>query len=141
MSRPWEMGAPRPWEAAQPIYDRIVAVHRIKTEAGPGGGTIGEGGYSGPDQGTGPEGEAVLYTGLPCSIQQKSPGRTKGTLLPADIVQKPEWVIEIPIWAPIARYDIRDRDIVIDDEGYRYGVGSNRWTVFGYRLSCVRLEA
>ena len=140
MTRPWEFGAPRPWEAAQPVYDRIVAVHRIKTEAGPGAGNIGLGGYSGPEQGAGPEGEVVLLTGLPCSIQQKAAGKTKAGMLPADVIQKPEWVIEIPIWAPVARYQIRDRDIVIDDEGYRYGVASNRWTVFGYRLSTVRLE-
>jgi hypothetical protein len=140
MSRPWETGAPRPWEAAQPIYDRLVTVMRSKTEAGPGGGVIGPGGYSGPEQGTGPEGEVVLFVGLPASIQQKAPGKTRGAYLPADIAEKPGWVIEIPIWAPITRYSIRDRDILVDDEGYRYGVGQNRWTVFGYRLACIRLE-
>lgn len=141
MTRPWEVGAPRPWEAAQPIYDRVVALHRIKTEAGPAAGTVGLGGYSGPEQGTGPDGEVVLLTGLPCSIQKKASGKTKGAFLPGDIVSKTEWVIEIPIWAPIARYQIRDRDLLIDDEGYRYDVVSNRWSVFGYQLSTVRLEA
>jgi hypothetical protein len=49
-------------------------------------------------------------------------------------------VIEIPSYSGLVRYAIRDRDIVVDDEGYRYGVAQNRWTVFGYRLHCVRLE-
>ena len=140
MTRPWEIGAPRPWEAAQPIYDRTVAIHRIKTEAGPGAGSIGLGGYSGPEQGTGAEGETVLFTGLAASIQNNAAGKTRNTLLPTDITEQPMWEIEIPVWAPITRYQIRDRDIVIDDEGYRYAVSQNRWNVFGYQLIGVRLE-
>jgi hypothetical protein len=38
-------------------------------------------------------------------------------------------------------YSIRDRDIIVDDEGYRYGVSANYWTGIGYQLDCIRLEA
>ena len=38
-------------------------------------------------------------------------------------------------------YSIRDRDIVVDDEGYRYSIAAASWTVFGYQLNCIRLEA
>jgi hypothetical protein len=141
MTRPWESMLPRPWEAAQPIYDRLVAVHRNKTEAGPGTGNIGLGGYSGPEQPTtSPAGEAVLYTGIIAGIQQRSAGRASGGPLPADVSYRPEWVIEIPAGAGVPRYGIRDRDIIVDEEGYRYVVEAARWSSLGYRLSCVRLE-
>ena len=139
--RPWESLVPRPWEAAQPIFDRLVAVHRSKTEAGSGSGAIGLGGYSGPEQPTTtPEGEVVLYTGITAVIQQRSSGRASGGPLPADVSYRPEWVIIIPAFAGVPKFGIRDRDIIKDDEGYRYAVLANRWSVFGYRLSCVRLE-
>lgn len=139
--RPWETVLPRPWEAAQPIFDRMVAIHRNKTEAGAGTGTIGLAGYSGPEQPTSsPEGEVVLYTNIVASVQQRTAGRASGGPLPADPSYRPEWVIVIPVLAGVPRYGIRDRDIVIDDEGYRYAVEAARMSTFGYRLSCVRLE-
>lgn len=126
---------------AATLYPRIVSVHRQKTVAGTTD-NIGLGGYSGEEQSISPsdvEGEVVLYTGLPAAIAARTSGRTKGTLLPGDIVFKPAWTISIPIPA-ITIYSIRDRDIIIDDENYRYAVGSNYWTGLGYQLDCVRLE-
>jgi hypothetical protein len=38
-------------------------------------------------------------------------------------------------------YSIRDRDIIVDEEGYRYEVGANYWTQLGYQLSTIREEA
>jgi hypothetical protein len=142
MARPWESVSPRPWEAAQPIYDRTVSIRRLKTEAGAGAtGNIGLGGYSGAEQPTtSPAGETILFTNVPASIQSKSLGQTLHPLVPGDVSQRPQWVIEIPSYAGLVRYAIRDRDIILDDEGYRYGVAQNRWTVFGYRLTCIRLE-
>jgi hypothetical protein len=146
MTRPWENVSPsaRLWEAQQPLFNRTVAVHRSKTNAVTTGGSpqVGLTGYSGREQSTASadaEGETVLFTGLPAAIQAKRAGRTKGTLLAADIVDKPEWVILIPASA-IAQYAIRDRDIIVDDEQYRYMVASNYWTLVGYQLSCIRLE-
>lgn len=137
---PWE-DTQIPWETG--LFDRVVSVSRAKTIAIPvsGGSGVGLTGYSGLEQTTSSAtiGEQQLYTNLPASIQAKSPGRTKGTLLPADIVYKPEWVIFIPA-SNISLYDIRDHDIIYDDEGYRYEVSQNMWTEFGYQLSTVRLE-
>ena len=143
MSRPWENVAPRPWEVAQPLYDRIVSVHRTKTGIGTSDpGQVGNVGYVGREQTTSPssaDGETILFTGLAASIQMRRSGRTRGSLLPADVTDKPEWQILIPA-ASLPQYSIRDRDILVDDEGYRYGVSSNYFTSFGYQLSCIRLE-
>lgn len=139
MTRPWEQQPPRSWEAQQPIWQSMVTVRRIKTNAGPGPGGIGFEDYSGPEQGTGAQGEVTVLGNLTASIQQKKSGRTKGKLLPTDVSEDPEWVIYIPIWAPISKGYVRDQDIIYDDEGYRYGVMTARWDAFGYRLSCVRL--
>jgi hypothetical protein len=140
---PWEIVVIVPGGTSDLVYDRVVAVHRARTEAVVSGvDTVGLGTYSGLQQSTdptNPAGEVILYTGLPASIQPKTPGRTKGTLLPGDIIYKPEWSIYIPASA-ISQFDIRDRDFVYDDEGYRYAVAQNFWTVFGYQLVAIRLE-
>ena len=47
----------------------------------------------------------------------------------------------VPASAGVPKGGIRDRDILVDDEGYRYGVASAWWTQLAYNLSCVRLEA
>jgi hypothetical protein len=36
---------------------------------------------------------------------------------------------------------IRDRDLIYDDEGYRYEVGQAQWNATGYKLVAIRLEA
>ena len=131
-----------PWETAQPLYNRVIAVHRVKTTAGATGSNVGLGGYSGQEQTTvvtDAEGETVLFTGLPANIQGRNSPRTKGPL-PADVVYKATWIIYVPAYA-IAQYSIRDRDIIIDDEQYRYAVETNYWSILGYKLSCMRLEA
>jgi hypothetical protein len=100
-------------------------------------------GYSGAEQSNSPSdvnGEHILFTNICCSIQAQQTGRTKDGLLPTDVTSKPMWLIIIPQSA-LPQYSVRDRDIVIDDEGYRYGVASNYWTPLGYNLSCVRMEA
>ena len=127
------------WNSSQPVFPRKVEVHRMKTVAGTTD-IIGDGGYSGAEQGSGPEGESVLYTGLSASIQVGAAGRTtKAGELPADAVTKPIWNIFIPA-SVASQYQIRDRDIIVDDEGYRYQVSTNYWTGLGYQLSTVRLE-
>jgi hypothetical protein len=126
------------------FYPRTIEIHRSKTNAVSSGGAqqVGLTGYSGREQSTAPsdaEGETVLFSGIPAAIDAKSPGRTRGTFLPADITEKGTWIITIPA-ASLPQYSVRDRDIIVDDEGYRYGVGQNYWTVTGYQLACIRLE-
>lgn len=131
-----------PWNNAQGVYFRTISVHRQKTVAG-STDNIGNVGYSGAEQGTGIEGEDVIISGISAYIQLGSSGsrsRTAGGAIPGDAVTKPIWTIFIPS-AVISQYTVRDRDIIIDDEGYRYEVGANFWTSAGYQLSTIREEA
>lgn len=130
-----------PWNIhAQPVYDRVVQIHRLKTVAGVSD-TIGAVGYAGAEQGNTSEGETVLLTGVFASIQLGSAGRaTTNVGLPGDAVQKPVWKIYIPA-SSVLKFSIRDRDVILDDEGYRYEVSANMWTASGYELSTIRLEA
>jgi len=128
-----------------PLYPRIVSINRMKTTGGATSANIGLVGYSGAEQSTDPsdlQGETVLYSGLAASIQATSTGRKVDGALPADAVVKPSWYIFLaanmsspPINA------IRDRDIVYDDQGYRYEVGQAEFNVTGWRLATIRLEA
>jgi len=111
--------------------------------AGPADTAIGGLGYSGAEQSTNPsdaQGEIVLFTGIAASIQSGDTGRKKGKALPSDVFYAPTWYIFIPP-TEIAQYSIKDRDIILDEEGYRYEVGQNYWSMAGYKLSCIRLEA
>jgi hypothetical protein len=131
-----------PWNAQQPVCNRVVAIHRLKTVAG-SSDAIGGVGYSGAEQSTSSiEGEQVLLTGISASIQVGAVGRTTKGGLPGDAVSKPVWLIHIPLSSGVPQYTIRDRDIIVDDEFYRYEVGANYWTALnGYQLSTIRLEA
>lgn len=129
-----------PWLNQQPLFDRLITVSRLKTVAGDND-AIGAVGYSGAETSlTSPAGEVVLFAGIPASIQLAAAGKTtKGVDLPGDATTRAVWNIFIPkSAAPI--YSIRDRDIIEDDEGYRYEVGANYWND-GYSLSAIRLEA
>lgn len=133
-----------PWNTSQPIYSRLITVSRNKSVAGVND-SVGNTGYSGFEQGVGVEGETILYSNLPCVIQLGSSGsrsRTSkgGGELPGDAVTKPIWTIFIPANS-ISIYSIRDRDILTDDEGYRYEVAANQWLNLGYQLSVIREEA
>lgn len=136
-----------PWNAVQSAYPRTVSVLRAKTIAGADDNQVGAEGYSGNERinstatATAAEQEASLFSGLIASIQLGAAGRTTvGTNLPGDSVSKPIWKVFIPSGS-ISQYSIRDRDIILDDEGYRYQVSANYWTDAGYELSTVRLEA
>lgn len=127
----------------QQIYVRRIEVHRLKTVAGATDAVIGLTGYSGAEQSTdpgNPQGETVLFTGIPASIQATAAGRKKDGTLATDAVFSPTWNIFIPK-AALALGSIRDRDILVDDEGYRYEVGQAYWNILGIKAVCIRLEA
>jgi hypothetical protein len=139
----WETGAlDLPWETG--LFPRMIAVHRSKTVAVSGGvQQIGNVGYSGREESTSPsdpEGEIVLFTGISASIEAVAIGRTRGGIVPADAAEKPQWRILVPV-ANLAQYSVRDRDIIVDDEAYRYIVVQAWFTPLGYQLACIRLEA
>jgi hypothetical protein len=125
------------------LYPRVVEIHRFKSVAGPTDNAIGGVGYSGAEQSTNPsdpQGETVLFTGVAASIQSGDTGRKKGKAIPTDVFYAPTWYIFIPAFA-LPQFSVRDRDVVVDEEGYRYEVGQAYWNLLGYKLSCVRLEA
>jgi hypothetical protein len=66
----------------------------------------------------------------------------------ANFCQREDCILETPRSASFGAllkagkpHDIRDRDILTDDEDYRYQVGGNYWTSMGYQLSTIREEA
>lgn len=128
------------------LYPRTIEIHRLRTVAGAGtstGDSIGLTGYSGAETSTDPadpQGEAVLYTDIPANIQAGATGRKRDSALPQNAVSSPTWDIYLPLTGP-PRGAIRDRDVIVDDEGYRYEVGQSYWNILGWKLSCIRLEA
>lgn len=121
------------------IYPRVIQISRLKNVAG-ATDAIGLLGYSGAEQNSGPQGETVILTDIPASIQAGPAGRKKDGSLPTDSVFAPTWKIWIPS-SSVAQGLIRDRDIVRDDELYRYQVSQAYWNILGYQLICIRLEA
>ena len=125
------------------LYPRRVEIHRLKTVAGASSSNIGLVGYSGAEQSTSPSdpsGETVLYTAIPANIQAGPGGRKRDSSLPQDAVYNPSWFIYIPISA-LAKGSVRDRDIILDDEQYRYEVGQAYSNILGWKLVTIRLEA
>lgn len=121
------------------IYPRLIEVHRAKTVAP----AIGLTGYSGAESSIDTadvQGETVLFTAIPASIQASQTGRKKDSSLPQDAVFAPTWKIWIP-YASLAKGTVRDRDIIVDDELYRYEVAQAYWNILGYQLVCIRMEA
>jgi hypothetical protein len=121
------------------LYPRTVDLHRSKNPALPS--ATGLGTYEGREASTAaidPEGETVIMQSIPCSIESRGIGRATGQMtLPGNVTKHPQWKILTP---SLPLYTIRDNDILIDDEGYRYQVALNSWGITGYTLDCIRLE-
>ena len=124
------------------LYPRTINVMRSKTNtAGTGGGPVGLIGYSGREDSLSPadaEGFTMLFSQIQADIQVLSPGGLKG-MLPADAVAGSQWEV-MTAANDTPQYSIRDRDHVVDDEGYRYIVLTAYWQGMGYSLKCTRLE-
>lgn len=132
------------------IYPRPITIKRpASTLSSTGGKAIAQpsqkGGvmpYSGQNQtpatGASP-GEDTLFTGLPASIQSKGGGATTDTI-PSGAPGPMRWKIYVPKSA-LQPPGIKNKDVVIDDEGQRYQVVSNYWNLLGYTLETIRLEA
>lgn len=130
---PWMLTAVSPpGQVQQTLYNRVVSIYRMNNlEVAPG---------QDPYSGVTAANLTLLFSNLPANIQLKTPGSAGKHVVPSDISTHPQWVIFISA-ATIAQYAIRDRDIVQDDESYRYGVAAAVWSLFGYTLQVVRLEA
>lgn len=122
-------------------YPRLISLYRSKDPQAAKTGTVGLGVYEGRTGSlafSDSSGLALLLTGIACNIDPHGIGRATGAmLLPGDATKHPQWKIST---IPLPLYTIRDRDFLIDDEGYRYEVALNGWTVLGYVAHCIRLE-
>ena len=122
-----------------PLFPRTVDLRRSNVPMA--SNAKGLGGYSGREAAAAPpdpNGETVLMTGIACTIEARGIGRATGKMtLPGNVTVHPQWRI---ITVPLPLYTIRDNDILIDDEGYRYQVAMNQWGILGYTLDCIRLE-
>lgn len=120
------------------LFPRRIDVHRSRN---PKSTTVGGAGYSGREASTAPsnpEGEDVIFTGISCNIESRGVGRSTGQMtLPGNVSRNPQWRI---MTQPLPLGSIRDDDIIIDEEGYRYQVALNYWTPIGYSMDCIRLE-
>lgn len=112
------------------MYPRTIDIHRPAGQAG-----VGALGYGGQTVAT----EAVLATGIRCSIQMQREGQRNPTGLPGDGKQASHFVF-IPK-AALALGAVRSRDILIDDQGRRYQVIDPYFDSLGHRLSALVLEA
>lgn len=127
--------------SGNPMYPRLISVYRSKDpSADPG--DVGFGPYEGRthtlNDFNDPSGLASILSDIACNIVAHGIGRATGQmLLPGDVTKRPQWQIST---VPLTLYSIRDRDFLIDDEGYRYQVALNGWTILGYSLDCIRLE-
>ena len=142
MARPWEESPTRAWELQQPLYERTISIYRSQNNASNSQPSVGLVTYSSRDDVTAssdPHGGTQIATNIPANIEFRRHGRTRGTTLPADSTADPLYQIACP-WSSLTLYSVRDRDTIIDDEGYRYIVVSNYWTTEGYQFECIRLE-
>lgn len=77
----------------------------------------------------------TLMTEWPASILQ---GREKDqNIVPMD-TKLPSWQILLPAQAGVV---LRTSDIITDDLGHRYGIGSAEQTDLGWRLTAIQLQA
>lgn len=158
MALPWEGERARPWEAVF-LYPRTIEIRRPISNAEIAGvPQVGLVGYSGLEQNIGVSGvttdgvglfnstfpgqvgETIIATGISASIQATNSPTLATSLTPSNMPGPVNYHIFLPATA-LARGIVKDRDIIVDDEGYRYGVSSNYWNSMGYRISAIRLEA
>lgn len=111
------------------LYPRKVSIYRPSNQT-----VAGENPYSGlaNDQLT------ILFSSLQCAVQMRKATGTPLLGLPGGQSAKPIYVVLI---LGLKIGDIKDRDVVVDDEGYRYQVTANYWTPLSYQITCERLES
>lgn len=134
MTRPWEENQGRaPWQAAQPLFDRVISIYRQATELAPGNV-----GYMGQNRTT----ETLLFSGIAASIQATASRATRSgdDRQPYDAPGPVVWNIIVPFsTAPLG--GLKTRDIVVDDVGDRYQVSAAYPDGVVWKLASLRLDA
>lgn len=131
---PWELPiGVRPWEtAAAGLFPRTITIKRpIGFSAG------GLGPYQGANQGQ----ETTIATGVICTVQIASSGRTNmGGALP-DESPKVTWTITVPTSVALTLPALEEEDRIYDDLGRRFMVNGYEPEPLGGRIDCVRLKS
>ncbi|MCC3246682.1 hypothetical protein LG047_15380 [Methylocystis sp. WRRC1] len=109
--------------------DRTISLRRQAAQTP----QIGEAPYGGVSI----AGETALASGVPAAILKASASTRPKGLLPSDAPGPTGF----QIFVPLPKGAVRDRDVIADDEGYRYHVSDAQWTLNGYRLEAIRLQA
>lgn len=112
------------------LYPRTLTLVRPATQSGEGKLT-----YGGKTQ----AGETVIASSVPCGFDLRREGQKDTPGLPGDGT-RPTYDCRIPRKA-LAKGTVKDRDIVIDDEGLRYQVVGPFWASLGYALRVELLAA
>lgn len=118
------------------IFNRTISVMRPDGEAPPSGvTTVQLGGYSGVTAAA----ETEIYFDLPASIQPRSSVRQHVNSLPSDQRSPYVWSFYLKNGAvPVG--GIKNRDIIVDDQGERYQVEASQWTLLGCHIRALMLE-
>jgi hypothetical protein len=110
------------------LYPHVVAITRPAAQTGAGAQPYG---------GLSPTTETAVASGLSASIQLATAGKTNPANLPGDVE-----VSNYKIFSrQIGKGLVHDRDIVTDEQGWRYQVLSAYWDSLGANLYTKRLES
>ena len=110
------------------IYPRTVSVRRPALNA-----AVGAQPYAALRKAD----ETVIVASTPASIQEKTAGGRSVVGLPGDSVTSPIYRIFMP---KVAKGTIKDRDIIVDEEGNRYQVTAAYWNSLGWNCRTQLLE-
>jgi hypothetical protein len=115
------------------LYPRTVSFYREGTQLATGTSV-----YLGHNRAI----ESLVFSGVAASVQcpNVTPRRIGDGVLPDDAAGPVRWNIFLPANA-VPKGSIISRDIVVDDEGNRYQVIVAYWTLLGWKIQTVRLEA
>ena len=128
------------------LYPRTISLRRPRANSSDvtGAPVVGAVGYQGVEQSTttgNANAEDVLQTGIPCSISVQGIGKVKGLdITPSDSPGPVQYVI-VTQAGSLADGAVRDRDIIVDDYGYRHQVVAFQWSSIGTTIRAIRLEA
>lgn len=123
----------------QSVYSRTISINHPNPVAAPGAVNVATlvTNYSGVTEAN----EAVLFSGIPASIQYKDRDLRPTAPLPADSMRPGGWNIYIPLSAGIVAGQINEDDIVVDDVGRRYQIEAAYPHILGWKLHCRFLKA
>lgn len=112
------------------VYPRTLTLVRPRAQSGEGRAA-----YGGKTQ----DGEDVIAENVPCNFDLRREGQKDTPGLPGDGT-RPTYDCRIPKRA-LALGTVKDRDIIVDDQGLRYQVVGPFWASLGYALRVELMAA